>query len=534
MKNLIRSFALALIIAVHPGSIVQAQSVRNVKGLCVIVDFANHRLENYQGNYQSEAIKSEAEIKEILNTMESHWAWMSLNTHFYEWDIHRITLDQRLGPNAFEGWWEYRDAVADKVKHVVNPADYDANRDGIMDTVFMIGSINDAEYSWAIGGRSINNGIDCFHDGQASQSIRVRAIGNFNHEAGHTRINGEQPDVYGDYDTLGYLTVMSNSWPTPAHGFSAFERCAMGWVSPQIITRTQRGILLRPAELHLEAIKIPTRNPAEYWLIEFRDKPESGFGSSQDYPDFRGLAIYHVNTNRQDGGNFQNPPFLRLEKPGKNPGYGTQPRKNDLWAPGNRDVTGPYVGRTESDPNQVYFTVENLSYTNDGMQFDVVIKESQTANSAYTLTPLYRFLRKDNNSHFFTASQSERDGIIANLPADLWALEGVCQNVLQTPDAGALPVYRLFNSFSGSHFYTMNEEEVDSVLFRLSDRFTLEGLAFYALPGPVQGALPVYRFFSLMTGSHFFTISEDEKDWIIANIKPSQLAYEGIAWWAFP
>ena len=80
----------------------------------------------------------------------------------------------------------------------------------------------------------------------------------------------------------------------------------------------------------------------------------------------------------------------------------------------------------------------------------------------------------------------------------------------------------------------MNEEEVDSVLFRLSDRFTLEGLAFYALPGPVQGALPVYRFFSLMTGSHFFTISEDEKDWIIANIKPSQLAYEGIAWCAFP
>jgi len=396
MKKLIRSFALALIIAVHPGSIVQAQSVRNVKGLCVIVDFANNRLENYQGDHPSDAVKSEAEIKEILNTMESHWAWMSLNTHFYEWDIHRITLDQRLGPNAFEGWWEYRDAVADKVKQVVNPADYDANRDGIMDTVFMIGSINDAEYSWAVGGRSINNGIDCFHDGQASQSIRVRAIGNFNHEAGHTRINGEQPDVYGDYDTLGYLTVMSNSWPTPAHGFSAFERCAMGWVSPQIITRTQRGVVLRPAELHLEAVKIPTRNPAEYWLIEFRDKPDSGFGSSQDYPDFRGLAIYHVNTNRQDGGNFQNPPFLRLEKPGKNPGYGTQPRKNDLWAPGNRDMTGPYVGRTESDPNQVYFTVENLSYTNDGMRFDVVIKESQAANSAYTLTPLYCFLRKDN------------------------------------------------------------------------------------------------------------------------------------------
>lgn len=80
----------------------------------------------------------------------------------------------------------------------------------------------------------------------------------------------------------------------------------------------------------------------------------------------------------------------------------------------------------------------------------------------------------------------------------------------------------------------MNEEELDSVLFRLSDRFTLEGVAFFALPGPVTGALPVYRFFSLMTGSHLFTISEEEKDWIIANIAPSQLAYEGIAWWAFP
>ncbi len=156
-----------------------------------------------------------------------------------------------------------------------------------------------------------------------------------------------------------------------------------------------------------------------------------------------------------------------------------------------------------------------------------------TATTGYELAPLYRFHRKDNNSHFFTAIEAEKDAVLTNLPQDIWSLEGVSHHVLLSQPVGALPVYRLFNKVSGSHFYTMTVSERDHVLSTMPNVLSLEGVGFFALAGPVEGSLPVYRFYASRTGSHFFTISEAEKDWIIANLPTDLLKFEGIAWWAF-
>jgi hypothetical protein len=155
-------------------------------------------------------------------------------------------------------------------------------------------------------------------------------------------------------------------------------------------------------------------------------------------------------------------------------------------------------------------------------------------SGSLALAPLYRFHRKDNNSHFFTAFEEEKNGVLANMSPLVWTLEGTSHRVLLTQPEGALPVYRLFNRRSGSHFYTLGEAERDDVLKNLPEVYRLEGVAFFAFAGAIQGAQPVYRFRAPRTGSHFFTISEQEKDWIIANMPPANLAYEGIAWWAYP
>jgi lysyl endopeptidase len=68
----------------------------------------------------------------------------------------------------------------------------------------------------------------------------------------------------------------------------------------------------------------------------------------------------------------------------------------------------------------------------------------------------------------------------------------------------------------------------------MGDVFSLEGVAFFAYAGSIDGARPVYRFYAPRTGSHFFTISEAEKDWIVANLPPTQMSLDGVAWWAFP
>lgn len=46
------------------------------------------------------------------------------------------------------------------------------------------------------------------------------------------------------------------------------------------------------------------------------------------------------------------------------------------------------------------------------------------------------------------------------------------------------------------------------------------------------GTSPVYRFYNTQTGTHFFTISEAEKDYVIVTYP--QFTFEGIAWYAYP
>ncbi len=144
------------------------------------------------------------------------------------------------------------------------------------------------------------------------------------------------------------------------------------------------------------------------------------------------------------------------------------------------------------------------------------------------VTPLYRFYREGNESHFFTANESEKESVEPFLE-----YEGISQHVLHAMVYSATPVYRMFNNISKSHFYTASEAELESIQQNLSHVYSLEGIAFYAMKYPWYNAKPVYRFYSPKTASHFFTISETEKDQIIQTIPESVLKYDGIAWYAF-
>ena len=86
----------------------------------------------------------------------------------------------------------------------------------------------------------------------------------------------------------------------------------------------------------------------------------------------------------------------------------------------------------------------------------------------------------------------------------------------------------------GSHFYTISDDERDNLINNYGFFWSLEGIAFYAYPEGLEpsDAKPVYRFWSPRLGGHFYTISEDEKQTII-----NQFSYtwtlEGVAWYAY-
>ena len=86
------------------------------------------------------------------------------------------------------------------------------------------------------------------------------------------------------------------------------------------------------------------------------------------------------------------------------------------------------------------------------------------------------------------------------------------------------------NNETGSHLYTTSQTEVDFIRANLPN-LTFEGEAFYAYNSQVEGSIPIYRFFN-DTGSHFYTPSSAERDFVEENL--DNYRYEGIAYYADP
>ena len=224
------------------------------RAVAVIVDFANAQLEDWTGP----GFDTVAEVAAQLHAMEDHWAFLSRGRELMHWDIIRIQLPQPLTDTAFAGFNEFRDAAVLLAKQQLTIADYDANHDGVIDTMWLIASNNGTRPPYLVGGTSQNQGANNFGDGQDSDSVVGGATGNFNHEVGHTL---GLVDIYGAHDTLQDLTLMSSSWPLPPNDFSAFERARLGWVVPQVIAQSTHGVILPEAGIPPRRDSGPGRAP---------------------------------------------------------------------------------------------------------------------------------------------------------------------------------------------------------------------------------------------------------------------------------
>ena len=143
---------------------------------------------------------------------------------------------------------------------------------------------------------------------------------------------------------------------------------------------------------------------------------------------------------------------------------------------------------------------------------------------------IYRFFDTTDGTHFFTASATEAASISATR-TDL-SYEGIGLSGYNT--AGASPaseaVFRFFDMTDGTHFYTASTSERDTLVATQSSNMTFEGTAFYEDATPLAGDTAVYRFFDTAHGTHLFTDSASEKASILAT-RPD-LVSEGIAFYA--
>ncbi len=312
------------------------------RALAVITDFADTRLESWTGP----GFRSEADVRAQLDQMSAHWAFLSHDTEQMQWDIIRVQLPQAFTSDAFPGSNEFRDEVIRLARQQINAADYDFDHDNIIDTVWIIASTNGRVVPWLLGGTTRNDDANNFVDGQDSLSVRSGATGNFNHEVGHTR---GLRDLYGDFSTIAELSDMSNSWPVPPPDFSAYDRIHIGWETPVVLAPGAHTIDVPDANTAFASFEVPTARPEEYFLIEYRRRPASGFGSVSSF-DYNGIVVYHVFEASDQG---IDPPLLKVE-PADGVIFAQAPQTNDVFFPGNTAMVLPNILRTYVGGDEVF------------------------------------------------------------------------------------------------------------------------------------------------------------------------------------
>ncbi|MRS12299.1 MAG: hypothetical protein EG823_04410 [Actinobacteria bacterium] len=156
-------------------------------------------------------------------------------------------------------------------------------------------------------------------------------------------------------------------------------------------------------------------------------------------------------------------------------------------------------------------------------------------------TPVYRFYNQGTGGHFYTISEEEMQSVLAKY-SGVFTYEGIAYYVPDPtavqpagtgPTGPTVPLYRFYNTKNGSHFYTISAAERDRVIATYSGTFVYEGIAYQVWDQSSGDAMPVYRFYNKLNGSHFYTISEVEAN--IAKMKLGAVyTYEGVAFYAWP
>ena len=129
---------------------------------------------------------------------------------------------------------------------------------------------------------------------------------------------------------------------------------------------------------------------------------------------------------------------------------------------------------------------------------------------------MYRLYNPYSGEHFYTASATERD----HLDGIGWNYEGVGW---VAPEKSGTPVYRLYNRYAGDHHYTTSASERDALV---RAGWTDEGVGWYSDDAEGVALLRQYNPYA-RTGTRNYTASEKERDHLVG------LGWhdEGVGWY---
>lgn len=111
-----------------------------------------------------------------------------------------------------------------------------------------------------------------------------------------------------------------------------------------------------------------------------------------------------------------------------------------------------------------------------------------------------------------------------------WRYEGIAYYApIESEDTK--PIYRFYSENHKAYFYTMSESEKNRIIAKYPEKeWKYEGIAYHVPKISSDDTQPVYRFYSPKYRTHFFTKSESEKNTIIKKYPTTEWRYENIAY----
>ena len=154
-----------------------------------------------------------------------------------------------------------------------------------------------------------------------------------------------------------------------------------------------------------------------------------------------------------------------------------------------------------------------------------------TTNS-YSKTPIFRLYNTRTGTQLYTRGEADKNKILTKF-RDFEFTDGAPAFYASlTEQPGLTPIYRLYNTRTGAQLYTRGEADKNKILTKFKDfEFTDDGPAFYASLID-DGTTPIYRLYNTRTGMQLYTRGEADKNKILTKFRDFEFTDDGPAFYA--
>ena len=184
----------------------------------------------------------------------------------------------------------------------------------------------------------------------------------------------------------------------------------------------------------------------------------------------------------------------------------------------------------ESDEVDILLGVEMLQFSWDNSPGDGRPMRSidEFAVDVSVTDPVFRFFNSKTGTYFYSSDPAERNTAIEMISELLY--EGVKYRHASADDPDAMAMYRFYNTASKTHFYTISEDEV-ALVKETMPGLSFEGVAYHVLAEERVGTVPLHRFFDNDRGAHVYTA--DQAEAMMLQSEGPTYSYEGTSGWVF-